>query len=187
MTCGYVFRGAIRGRRRPLCVRACRGRGARNPRTGTDGEGRSGVRTVPGSGIPTVLPSFWPLTCCFKGPCSLSSPPSPFCSSGAARRIPSLYAAFGASGRALGGRRGKLAAAGKGWVPGRMRARSVRTPWSSWMISRVKWARVIGGFEADVEAGAGYWGERLGPVGVHSRLAVQVRAPRGDTTVHEGP
>ena len=45
----------VSGCHRPLCVRACRGRGRRNARTGTDGEGRSGARTACRSGMPTVL------------------------------------------------------------------------------------------------------------------------------------
>jgi hypothetical protein len=55
LTGAYALRGAIAGRRRPLCVRAYRARGRQNSRTGTDGEGRSGVQTVRRSGTPTVL------------------------------------------------------------------------------------------------------------------------------------
>jgi SAM-dependent methyltransferase len=55
MTSANALRGGNLVRRGPLCVRACRGRRARNPRTGTDGEGRNGVRTVRRSGMPTVL------------------------------------------------------------------------------------------------------------------------------------
>jgi hypothetical protein len=42
-----ALRGRIPGRRRLLCVRACRGRRARNPRTGTDGEGVGGYADRP--------------------------------------------------------------------------------------------------------------------------------------------
>jgi len=45
-----ALRGANRGRRRPLCVRGHRAPGPPNPRTGTDGEGRSGAQTVGRSG-----------------------------------------------------------------------------------------------------------------------------------------
>jgi len=72
MTCGYVLRGVIWGRRRPLCVRGCRvsgfvrstdehgpahGRGPKRPRTGPVG---AVMLTVPAR-IPT-------LTCHFRIP-----------------------------------------------------------------------------------------------------------------------
>ena len=50
-----ALRGVFSGFRRPLCVRGCRGRRARNPRTDTDGEGGSGLLTVRRSGLLTVL------------------------------------------------------------------------------------------------------------------------------------
>ena len=55
LTSAYALRGEFQGRRRPLCVRACRGRGRRNARTDTDGEGRSGARIACRSDMPTVL------------------------------------------------------------------------------------------------------------------------------------
>jgi catechol 2,3-dioxygenase-like lactoylglutathione lyase family enzyme len=55
LNCSYALRGAISGYHRPLCVRGRRVPRARNPRTGTDGEGRGGVLTVRRSGMPTVL------------------------------------------------------------------------------------------------------------------------------------
>ena len=55
LTSAYALRGAFPGRHRPLCVRACRGRGRRNGRTGTDGEGRSDARDPCTSRMPTIL------------------------------------------------------------------------------------------------------------------------------------
>ena len=55
LTSAYALRGEFQGRRRPLCVRAGRGRGRRNARTDTDGEGRSGARIACRSDMPTVL------------------------------------------------------------------------------------------------------------------------------------
>jgi len=46
LTSAYAFRGAIRGRRRPLCVRAPRFRGLCGARTGTDSADRSGMLTA---------------------------------------------------------------------------------------------------------------------------------------------
>jgi len=79
MTCGYVLRGGIWGRRRPLCVRGRRvpgcerstdrggtghGRARTGPRTtaekATDGAGGSGMQTAP-----TRIPA---LTCLFRMP-----------------------------------------------------------------------------------------------------------------------
>jgi hypothetical protein len=68
LTSAYAFRGVFSGFRRPLCVRACRGRKARNPRTGTDGGGGSGVLTVRRSGLLTVLLGVWLLTWHFRLP-----------------------------------------------------------------------------------------------------------------------
>jgi hypothetical protein len=47
LTSADALRGRIPGRHRLLCVRACRGRRARNPRTGTDGEGVGGYADRP--------------------------------------------------------------------------------------------------------------------------------------------
>src|SRR5208282_3142840 len=47
LTSAEALRGRIPGRRRLLCVRGCRGRRARNPRTGTDGEGVGGYADRP--------------------------------------------------------------------------------------------------------------------------------------------
>jgi len=55
LTSAYAVRGIIPGCRRPLCVRGRRVPGPPNPRTGTDGEGRSGVQTVRRSGMGTAF------------------------------------------------------------------------------------------------------------------------------------
>ena len=65
LTSAYALRGAIPGRRRPLCVRGHRVPGAVRA---TDGK-RNGPRTGPvGAVIPTVPPGFPPLTCHFRRP-----------------------------------------------------------------------------------------------------------------------
>ena len=54
LTSTDALRGALRGRRRPLYVRGYGAPGPPNPRTGTDGEGRSGAQTVRRSGVPAA-------------------------------------------------------------------------------------------------------------------------------------
>ena len=67
MTCGYVLRGGIWGRRRPLCVRAL---GAGGQVT----HGRARTEAPEGRAfMPRSVP-FWPLTCGVQVAFSLSSP-----------------------------------------------------------------------------------------------------------------